>query len=65
MEYRVYIFLVNHKYLKDVFKKDIDFQFENIKDYFKSELGNSSDAETVMEDFKSIIFKNRTKNDFK
>ncbi|MBN2858313.1 MAG: hypothetical protein JXN63_07920 [Candidatus Delongbacteria bacterium] len=65
MEYRIYIFLVNHKYLKDVFKKDIDFQFENIKDYFKAELGSISDAEFVKDDFKSIIFKNRGKNDFK
>ena len=65
MEYRIYIFLVNHKYLRDVFKKDIDFQFDNIKDYLKAELGNASDAEPVKDDFKSIIFKNRSKNDFR
>lgn len=65
MEYRIYIFLVNHKYLKDVFKKDIDFQFDNIKDYLKAELGSSASAEPVKDDFKSIIFKNRGQNDFK
>lgn len=65
MEYRIYIFLVNHKYLKDVFKKDIDFQFDNIKDYLKAELKSLSEAEPVKEDFKSIIFKNHGKNDFR
>jgi tetratricopeptide (TPR) repeat protein len=64
MEYRLYIFLINYKYLQDVYKKDLDVQFENIKDFLVHEL-KISGYELAEGDNRSLTFKTDKANDFK
>ncbi|HQO09688.1 MAG TPA: AAA family ATPase [Clostridiales bacterium] len=64
MEYRLYIFLVNYRYLQDVYKKDLEIQFDNIKQLIIHELG-ALNYEMTSSDNRSLTFKDITGNSFK
>jgi len=64
MEYRLYIFLINYKYLLDVYKKDLEIQFGNISDLLISEL-KLSGYEITEHDNRSLSFRSPDINDFK
>jgi len=64
MEYRLYVFLINYKYLQDIYKKDLDIQFENIKDFLVYEL-KKFNYELEESDNRSLVFKTKAENDFK
>lgn len=64
MEYRLYIFLINFKYLQDVYKKDLEIQFENIREFFVHELKQFG-YEMTESDNRSLVFKTASENGFK
>ena len=62
-KYIIYIFAANGKYLRSVFKNDYLIQFENIKQYLRSELNKYSIAE-ISEDGRSMTVKSSLGTDF-
>ena len=63
-KYKLYFYLANYSELKDLYKKELEIQFENIKSLVKTKFEDLG-AKVITHDHRSILIDNPRVKDFK